>query len=122
MCATRNEGSFPGYCLITCVFLVHRFVHQVTGLRQEDEKNPEHEFVDASLFSRALFWVSPVLNFHTLLFGIAFGLIPLAALWVLWLYPPGKYYFKAPPPPDYVGHTVMNITARERGEADAFLW
>src|SRR5665811_200522 len=69
-----------------------------------------------SQFARTLFWVSPLINFDIFLYTISFALIPAAILWVYWLYPPGKFYSSAPPAPDYIGFSVMNLTRRDISE------
>lgn len=81
----------------------------------DQSSSPQHQEAINTDFSkdvspRALFWVSPTLNFQTFLFYLAFALIPFALGWVYWLYPPRKYYYQIPP--DYVGYSVMNITSR----------
>jgi len=58
--------------------------------------------------AKALFWVSPEVNYETFLYALPFLVIPLSLVWVYWLYPPGKFYSHLPA--NYTDFNTMNAT------------
>lgn len=102
----RKHFSLFGFCFILEILINTTSSEPILS---EDVKVIGSEKESYGL-SRALFWVSPVVNFMTFFVSISFILMPLAFGWMFWLYPPKKYYYNVPPPPTYVGYSVMNIT------------